>query len=47
MNSGSENTYYLYNNTNQYYRCYVDKVKEDGTLQSGYTLPDLYKYVAE
>ncbi|MGM9737744.1 MAG: Ig-like domain-containing protein, partial [Candidatus Cryptobacteroides sp.] len=37
-------TYYLYANTNggPYYRCYVDK-----TGSSGYTLPTLYKFVAE
>ena len=31
--------YYLYNNSNQYYRCYVHK-----NGQSGYTFPTLYKY---
>lgn len=38
------NTYYLYSNTNggSYYRCYVDK-----TGSAGYTLPTLYKLVAE
>ncbi len=35
-------TYILYNNSNNYFRCYVDK-----NGQAGYTLPKLYKYVAE
>lgn len=37
-------TYYLYFNSNggNYFRCYVDK-----TGSSGYTLPTLFKYVAE
>ena len=30
--------YYLYNNTNKYYRCYVHK-----NGQTGYTFPTLYK----
>lgn len=36
-------TYYLYANTSNgsYYRCYVEK------NQSGYSLPQLYKYIAE
>ena len=36
-------TYYLYNNNNNYYRCYVSKTKNDGTLTTGYSLPVLYK----
>ena len=35
-------TYILYNNNNNYFRCYVEK-----NGQAGYTLPKLYKYVAE
>ncbi len=35
-------TYILYNNSNNYFRCYVEK-----NGQAGYTLPKLYKYVAE
>ena len=47
-NKGATNTYYMYWNSNggNYYRCYVSKIK-DGERQSGYTLPTLYKYVAE
>ena len=37
------NTYYLYNNNNSYYRCYVSKTKNDGTLTTNYSLPTLYK----
>lgn len=37
------NTYYLYNNSNSYYRCYVSKTKNDGTLTANYSLPTLYK----
>lgn len=39
-NSGTTSTYILYNNQNQYYRCYVDK-----SDNSQYTLPSLYKLV--
>ena len=39
-NSGATNTYILYNNNNQYYRCYVDKSND-----AKYTLPTLFKYV--
>ena len=47
-NDGATNTYYMYWNSvgGNYYRCYVSKIK-DGERQSGYTLPTLYKYVAE
>lgn len=31
--------YYLYNNNDSYFRCYVDK-----NGQTGYSLPVLYKY---
>ena len=40
--SAKSATYILYNNANQYYRCYVDK-----NGQAGYTLPTLYKLEAE
>lgn len=36
--SGKTANYYLYNNSNQFYRCYVHK-----NGQSGYTFPTLYK----
>ena len=41
--AAESNTFYLYHNSNNgdFYRCYVEKT------QSGYTLPDLYKYIAE
>ena len=39
-NSGTTSTYILYNNNNQYYRCYVDKSNDNK-----YTLPSLYKLV--
>ena len=44
VNKDATNTYYMYCNSNggNYYRCYVWK---DG--QSGYVLPELYKYTAE
>ena len=44
VNKDATNTYYMYWNSNggNYYRCYVWK---DG--QSGYVLPELYKYTAE
>lgn len=37
--SAKNATYYLYNNSGSYFRCYVHK-----NGQSGYTFPDLYKY---
>ena len=41
-NSGTTSTYILYNQSNQYYRCYVDKSND-----SKYTLPSLYKLVED
>lgn len=41
--TAKQNTYYLYNNQNKYFRCYTSKTNNDGTLTANYWLPELYK----
>ena len=41
--AAKSNNYILYNNNNSYYRCYVSKTNQDGTLTANYSLPDLYR----